>query len=139
MNPGPALPLPPASRARLEQMGLEFLADMLARSLARHPDDFDRLAELATTLTRLGRLEEGLAADQRLVRLAPQDPTVHYNLACSLTLLGRLEAALEVLERAVELGYDDLPHLRADEDLTALRGTPRFTALLERLARGQRR
>jgi len=134
MGSGPALILPADQRARLERMGLEFLAEMLTRSLARHPDDFERLAELATTLTRLGRLKEGLAADERLVRLAPEDPTVHYNLACSLALLGRAEEALDALERAVELGYDDLAHLRGDGDLATLRHAPRFRALLERIA-----
>jgi Flp pilus assembly protein TadD len=119
-------------------MGSEFVAQMLERSLAWHPDHFERLAELATTLTQLGRLEEGLAADERLVALAPKDPTVHYNLACSLALLGRPEDALDALERAVGFGYDDLPHLRSDEDLASLRARPRFRALVERLRREPR-
>jgi Flp pilus assembly protein TadD len=128
------LALSPALSARLERMGLEFVAELLGRSVARHPEDLERMTELATLLTRLGRLEEGLAVDSRLVALAPHDPTVHYNLACSLALLGRAGPALDALERAVELGYDDLPHLEADEDLASLRGTPRFVALVERLS-----
>jgi tetratricopeptide (TPR) repeat protein len=134
-----AFSLPPAARARLEQQGLEFLAEFLGRHLARHPEAFEPLAELATTLTRLGRLEEGLAADERLVRLAPKDPSVHYNLGCSLALLGRTESAFEALERAVALGWSDLEQLRTDEDLRSLRGTARFEALLARVARDSRR
>jgi tetratricopeptide (TPR) repeat protein len=132
MSSGPP-GLPPAVQERLEHLGLEFLAEFLGRASARHPDDVATLSELATTLTRLGRLEEGLAADQRLARLAPADPTVHYNLACSLALLGRAEPALAALEHAVSLGYRDLEQLLADADLESLHGETGFRALVERL------
>lgn len=131
--PGGALSLPPDLEERLERLGQEFLVEFLGRALARHPDNFAALSELATLLTRLGRLEEGLAADERLVRLAPGDPTVHYNLACSLALLARSEDALDALERAVALGYRDTGHLLEDEDLASLRSTRRFQALLATL------
>ena len=126
-------PLPKELENRLERLGLEFLADFLGRALARHPDNFAALSELADLLTRLGRLEEGLAADQRLVHLAPDDPTVHYNLACSLALLGRAQAALDALERAIALGYRDPEHMSDDEDLASVRSHPRFQALLASL------
>lgn len=130
-----ALELPAELQARLDRLGLEFLAEFLGRASARHPDHLEPLAELATTLTRLGRLEEGLDADRRLVRLVPHDPTVRYNLACSLALLGQKESALDELERAFALGYRDTAHLLADEDLDGLRSEPRFRALVERLGR----
>lgn len=122
--------LPGELEERLDRLGQEFLAEFLGRALTRHPDNFEALSELASLLTRLGRLEEGLAADERLVRLAPRDPTVHYNLACSQALLGRAEDALDSLERAIVLGYRDREHLLEDEDLAALRATPRFQALV---------
>ena len=128
------LGLPPELQERLDRIGLEFLAEILGRASARHPAQLETLAELATTLTRLGRLEEGLAADQRLVHLVPEDPTVHYNLACSLALLGRKQTALDALERALALGYRDGEHLGADEDLDGLRDEPRFRALVARRA-----
>jgi Flp pilus assembly protein TadD len=137
MSAGGALTLPPELEERIERLGLEFLAELLGRSLVLHPDRFDALVEYATVLTRLGRLEEGLEADRRLVALAPDDPTVHYNLACSLALVGQDSAALDELERAVTLGYRDAEHLLVDEDLAVLRGSPRFARLfaeLERLA-----
>ena len=84
-------------------------------------------------LAGLGRLEEGLAVDERLVRLTPENPAAHYNMACSLALLGRGDAALDSLERAVERGYDDAPFMLADDDLTSLRGQARFRALVARL------
>ncbi|MSR62386.1 MAG: tetratricopeptide repeat protein [Planctomycetes bacterium] len=127
------LTLPPDVQERLEQLGLAFQAEFLGRSHARHPENLEVLSELATVLTRLGRFEEGLAADQRLAVLAPEDPTVHYNLACSLALLGRLERALDALERALALGYRDLAHLLDDPDLASLKEAPRFRALTQRL------
>jgi len=132
-----SLPLEPEVQERLDRLGLEFLAEFLGRASTRHPEQVETLAELATILTRLGRLEEGLAADERLVRLAPEDATVRYNLACSLALLGRKDSALDALERAFELGYRDAAHLGADTDLDALREEPRFRALAARLAAPQ--
>lgn len=135
MSAGGALTLPPELEERIERLGLEFLAELLGRSLHVHPDRFDVLSEYASVLTRLGRLEEGLEADRRLVVLAPEDPTVHYNLACSLALVGRSSEALDSLERAVELGYRDAEHLLVDEDLALLRDSPRWARLLEELER----
>jgi tetratricopeptide (TPR) repeat protein len=122
-------------RERLETLGQEFLAEILARETERHPENLGALTDLAHVLTHLGRLEEGLSVDLRLVRLAPEDPTVHYNLACSLALLGRKAEALDALESAAQHGYDDVEHLLADDDLFDLRSEPRFAALARRLAR----
>jgi Flp pilus assembly protein TadD len=133
MAAGKSLLLPPDLGIRLEHLGREFLAEFLSRATARHPDNVEALAELATTLTALGRLEEGLATDRRLVELRPKNPTVHYNLACSLALLSRRDPALEALERAIQLGFDDQELLRSDEDLASLRADPRFVALVQRL------
>lgn len=122
-----------ASHPALERLGLEFLADFLGRARRHRPEDVEVLAELATTLTRLGRHEEGLSLDRRLVELLPDDATARYNLACSLALCRASAAALLELERAIELGYSDADHLLADEDLSSLRQEPNFLALVERL------
>ena len=122
-----------ASHPALERLGLEFLADFLGRARRHRPEDVEVLAELATTLTRLGRHEDGLSLDRRLVELLPDDATARYNLACSLALCRASAAALLELERAIELGYSDADHLLADEDLSSLRHEPNFLALVERL------
>lgn len=126
-------PKPSPESAALERLGLEFLADFLARAARHRTDDVEVLAELANTLTRLGRHEEGLSLDRRLVELLPDDATVRYNLACSLALCHASAAALLELERAIELGYRDAEHLLADEDLSSLRTEPNFVAMVERL------
>lgn len=121
------------ARTRLHDCGLQFLASFLAVETGRNPHNVEALAELGHALTRLGRFEEGLEVDRRLVELAPDNSTVHYNLACSLALLNRPHEALDALERASELGYDDAEHLVADDDLVNLRGEPRFEELVRRL------
>ena len=120
-------------KQRLETVGLEFLAAFLHKETSRNPGNLQALAELAHVLTRMGRIEDGLSADRRLVELAPNSPTVHYNLACSLCLLGRSDPAIDALERAVELGYDDLEHLVGDTDLESLHRDTRFQSLIESL------
>lgn len=127
-------PLTPTTRERLERIGSEFLVEILRTATERDPRNLEALAELGHVLTRLGRFEEGLAADERLIALVPANATVHYNHACSLALLERQDEAFAALERALALGYDDAEHLREDEDLASLRGDPRFAAILARLA-----
>jgi tetratricopeptide (TPR) repeat protein len=117
----------------MDLAGLEFLARFLQIECRRHPRNVEALAELGHALTRLGRIGEGLEVDRRLVRLAPDNSTVHYNLACSLSLLGRSDEALDALERSVELGYSDAEHLLADEDLERLHDEPRFLEVVRKL------
>jgi Flp pilus assembly protein TadD len=114
------------------------MADILEVETGRHPENVDALAELGHVYTRQRRYALGLAVDQKLVRLVPDNPTVHYNLACSLAILGEKEGALDALERAVRLGYDDPAFMQQDEDLRRLRQESRFIELVRRLeeARG---
>jgi tetratricopeptide (TPR) repeat protein len=130
--------LPPPLRAELARLGLSFMADILEIETGRHPENVDALAELGHIYTRQKRYALGLAVDQKLVRLVPDNPTVHYNLACSLAILGEKEGALDALERAVRLGYDDPAFMQQDEDLRRLRQESRFIELVRRLeeARG---
>ncbi len=122
-------------RARLDRLGLEFLADVLGIETRERPSNSAALVSLGMVLTQLGRYQEGLAIDLQLVELHPEDSTAHYNLACSLALVGECKKALDALEEAVRRGYDDAPHLAADPDLVSLRSEPRFLAQLEQLER----
>lgn len=120
--------------AELEQLGLEFYAEFWGGLVRRHPENLEALSELAQVYTMLGRHEEGLAIDERLVRALPDSHLVRYNLACSLALVGRSLEALDALERAVALGYDDLDHMLIDEDLMGLHSEVRFQRLVKRLS-----
>jgi tetratricopeptide (TPR) repeat protein len=127
-------PTPVTRCSASERPGLEFLAEFLETAIRHRPDNVEALAELGHVYTRLGRLGEGLGVDRLLVRLVPDNPTVHYNLACSLALSGAAKEALDALETAVQLGYADADFLVEDGDLESLRAHPRFAALLQKLA-----
>lgn len=116
-----------------ERPGLEFLAEFLETAIRHRPDNVEALAELGHVYTRLGRLSQGLEIDRLLVRLVPDNPTVHYNLACSLALSGSPAQALDALEAAVRLGYTDAEFLVEDGDLASVRSDPRFRELLRKL------
>ena len=124
--------LDPQTQRWLDRSGDEFLVKTL-RSETDRRENLAALVELGAVLTRLGRYDEGLQVDQRLVRLEPEEPIVHYNLACSLSLLGRIDDGIEELTRAVDLGYEDVEHMLKDRDLRALRNDPRFEVLAKRL------
>ena len=131
-DPSP-IHISPEFEERLATSGQEFLADFLRRGSRRNPGNLVALSALAQVLTQLGRIREGLEADQRLAALAPKDAMVHYNLACSLCLLERNQEALDALEKSIDLGYDDLPHMLQDEDLMGLNEERRFQELAKRL------
>lgn len=132
MEQGHALPAPEILPA-LDALGLDFLCEFLEVEVERHPENLAALGELGELYTKTARYEKGLEVDRKLVALRPADPTTHYNLACSLALLGAAEEALDALDRAVALGYADLEHLLADEDLLSLRETVRFRAIAQAL------
>jgi len=101
------------------------------------PENLAALRLLANLYTEAGRHNEGLAMDNLIVRLAPEDATAHYNLACSLSILERRDEAIAQLERAISLGYDDAAHMRKDPDLGNLHGDARFEVLIYRLKNAQ--
>jgi len=122
------------ARAAAERVGQEFLASIYGVAAARDPEDIAVLAELGHVYTHLGRYQDGLEVDAKLVEAAPDDPTVRYNLACSQALLGQRDEAIETLAVALDLGYDDVEFMREDGDLASLRDDPRFHDLLARIA-----
>jgi Flp pilus assembly protein TadD len=124
----------PQSRAEqaveTNRLQAEFEVEFFRRILERHPEHLEVLKRQARLLAAGSQRAEGLACDQQLVRLLPDDPDVHYHLACSLAAVGRLTEAVQSLLAAVELGYRDFDHLESDPDLQRLHALPQFQALL---------
>ena len=129
-----AFPLTPEIQSDAERLGGEFMVRILEVETSRHPGNVEALAELGHAYTRMGRHQDGLRVDRMLVRLLPQDATVHYNLSCSHALLERIDAALDSLQEAVRLGYADAEFMAKDGDLDRLRQEPRFRDLMEALS-----
>src|SRR5262245_28104384 len=91
----------PRKDKQLLDLGRRFQISVYEDHLSSAPDDAEVLEALGHLLTKSGRHREGLAADQRLVELRPDEPVAHYNLACSLALVGDFDAALERLRIAL--------------------------------------
>lgn len=87
----------------------------------RDPGHIEALQILGDDYTRRDRFQDGLRIDERLSRLRPRDPMVHYNLACSYSLTQQCNLAAEALNTAINLGYDDFEWMARDPDLKALR------------------
>ncbi len=109
-----------------QRVELRFLEGVRARC----PNDPLVLKALGDLYTRVGRVRDGLAIDERLARLCPEENTVWYNLACSCALAGRADEAFTALRHAVGLGYGDADWAARDEDLKSIAGDPRFTEIL---------
>jgi TolB-like protein/Flp pilus assembly protein TadD len=99
-----------------------------------HPDDPRAATMRAVSLCRLGEPAEGLAWARRALEIDPTDAGVRYNVACLYALEGEREHAIACLEECLQLGFGNLEWIGRDPDLAALRGEPRFEALIR--ARG---
>ena len=101
--------------------------------LRRDPNYTDVVEILGGLYTKVGRIDDGLKMDRKLVRLLPENATAHYNLACSLALSKRRSDALRSLKQAVALGYTDFDWMTQDPDLEDIKDHPEFLKLLEQL------
>lgn len=113
--------------------GEEFTVWFFEGILERHPNYIDCLMYLGNAYTAQRLYEKGLVVDQKLCRLKPEDPLVHYNLACSYALMKNVNASFEALERAIVLGYKDIYHLENDKDLAHLRNDDRYQKLVGKI------
>jgi tetratricopeptide (TPR) repeat protein len=108
-------------------------------SILRQDRNFEEVIELLAGLyTQAGRIDDGLALDQQLIGLQPDNPTAHYNFACSLALKGRKPEAVERLRIAISKGYDDFKWLTQDPDLKPLSAYPPFEEMLDQFQIRQR-
>ncbi len=67
----------------------------------------------------------------------PGNPMVYYQAACLYSLAVQEQKALEWLERALEKGFKDFNLARTDTDLTNVRRSPGFEALLKKYFPGE--
>ena len=110
------------------------IAMATAQSAEADKQDVRRQAtELSQQIAKsFGAKDYAAAADQcrKLAALVPSHAPAHYNLACALSRLGKSEAAVESLAQAIKSGYRDPAHMKADEDLAAIRDHKGFGALV---------
>jgi len=110
-------------------------ARQLARALtalAADPTDARALSLSASALLVAGREGEARAWTERARLLEPDEPYIHYNAACFYALSGDIDRALDCLDQVHVDTICNLDWMRHDEGLDALRGHPRFEALMAR-------
>jgi adenylate cyclase len=108
------------------------LANVDARLVSR-PDDARALQLAAVLSARVGQRARALDYVGRALRLRPDEFAAAYNVACAYAVLGMRDEALHNLDRAIRNGRGDLGWIEHDPDFEALRGDPRFDAIVGRL------
>ncbi len=107
--------------------------EVIERVLEMQPDDARALYLGAGALANLGQRDRALEWCKRALAIDPEDTGILYNVACAYSNLGMVEEGLKCLEDAVDFGFGHKAWIEHDSDLDALRGSPRFQALLVRL------
>lgn len=121
--------------SRASRRDLDTKIQFIEGIVRRDPDYVDALQLLGDHYTQRGRLNDGLQVDERLARLEPQNPLVHYNLACSYSLTEQFDRAVRALEKALQLGYRDFNWLAKDPDLKKLRQQPVYRDIRDKIQR----
>lgn len=121
----------PLERETARSLGDEFHVTFLQSVSRLDPENIEVLVQLGDLYSRLGRVEESLRVDLKLVDLCPEEKVFHYNLACSYSLMGRMDLSLLAIEKALLLGYDDLDQIQTDADLENVRKDVRFRRLVQ--------
>jgi serine/threonine protein kinase/Flp pilus assembly protein TadD len=104
---------------------------ILGERMELNPDDTRALILGGVSLARLGERERALDMANRALSVDPDDSALLYNVACVYASLNEKERAIETLERAVDRGFGQREWIETDPDLTPLRGTPRYEAILK--------
>jgi serine/threonine protein kinase/Tfp pilus assembly protein PilF len=104
---------------------------ILGERLELNPDDTRALILGGVSLARLGERDRSLDLANRALAVDPDDSALLYNVACVYASLNESERAIEVLERAVDRGFGQREWIETDPDLSPLRGTPRYEAILK--------
>ncbi|HVS03397.1 MAG TPA: protein kinase [Thermoanaerobaculia bacterium] len=107
----------------------------VTRHLELNPDDVRAQYYRGNCFADLDRMGEALACAARAVAMAPNDPSVLYNVACTYVKAGRFDEALDHLDRAADNGFSHPEWMANDGDLAPLRSDSRFAAILARTAR----
>jgi len=98
-----------------------------------NPDDPRALCLGAIELVYAGHRERALEWARRALAIDPEDSLMLYNTACFYAIQGEPDEAFACLDKALQLGWGHREWLENDSDLDALRGDPRFQALLRKL------
>ena len=117
----------------IKQEDIDFEIIFYNGLIEKDPSFVEPLIALGDLYTKAGMYREGLAVDEKLVQLRPEDPVVLYNLACSYSLLHEIDKSFRALKKAVNCGYFNFDYIERDTDLSNLRRDRRFQQYFSRI------
>jgi Flp pilus assembly protein TadD len=97
--------------------------------LRQVPEDARARSLLAALFVELGRKEDASREVTMAMTLRPNESSILYNAACTFCLLQQKAEAMDALAKAWRAGFRDSDWVRADPDLSLLRGEPEFERL----------
>jgi len=92
-----------------EKRDLDIEISFLEGLTQRDPKYIEALQLLGDSYTQRDRFRDGLAVDEHLAKLLPEDSMVFYNLACSYSLTDRIDESITALNKAALLMLTDEP------------------------------
>ncbi len=99
-----------------------------ARSSA---SELQSLKKRAIELFRDYEFEEAVEVFCDASELAPNDPSIHFNLACCYSMIEEAELSFQHLQKAVENGFDATKKIHSHTALAFLRTHPDFDNFVE--------
>jgi tetratricopeptide (TPR) repeat protein len=127
----PQTPTPEQAEALFQAEDWAEAAAAFGALVAADPNDGGSWFKLGFALYKSGEIAESAQAWQRALELGFFPMISAYNVAAAKALLGDPEGAFALLDKAIAAGFNDPEILRTDPDFLALRGDPRFAALIE--------
>jgi adenylate cyclase len=102
-------------------------------ALAQDQNNGSAIGFAVVALAVLGEMQRAREWIDRAILLDPDNMNMRYNFACALLLhSGEKEAAMDLMEPVISSTTETwLNHIELDPDLDALRGEPRFRAMIE--------
>lgn len=109
------------------------------QSDVRHEDEDTRkktselqaIKKEAIELFRDYQFEEAVDLFEEASQLAPNDPSIHFNLACCYSMIEDAELAYDHLQKAVENGFDATNKIHSHTALAYLRTHPEFDQFVQ--------
>jgi adenylate cyclase len=106
--------------------------ERVQKVVVAEPDHGVALGFGVSALATMGELERAKEWAARAMLLDPENFNLKYNLACSLIRLGEMDEAIKLLDPVFKAAQaQSLNWWKIDSDLDAIRGDPRFMAMIE--------